>query len=329
VAVAVATVALKMWPHAPLEARVPLSAGVWSADGELLRVTLSADDQYRLWVPLDQIAPVLVDAVLLKEDRWFTWHPGVNPVSLARAAARTYVGGERQGGSTLTMQLARLLYRLNTRTALGKLRQVSLALWLERRYSKRELLEAYLNLAPFGGNIQGVGAASRIYFGKAPDRLTLGEALTLAVPAPSNRAGPAASEAELLAVRSALGREWLATHPKGRGVLPDAADADRRQADLPIVTRPAFGLPRHAPHFVDAVLAGARGRTGHIGTTLDAGLQRLLEGIALLAERGDTGVRTPRACWWTRDMSVSLGRSATTGTPTASQRCWPGDPRSR
>ena len=63
----------------------------------------------------------------------------------------------------------------------GKLRQIAAALWLEARYSKRELLEAYLNLAPFGGNIQGVGAASRIYFGKAPDRVTLGEALTLAV----------------------------------------------------------------------------------------------------------------------------------------------------
>ena len=79
------------------------------------------------------------------------------------------------------MQLARLAYRLNTKTPAGKLRQIGAALWLEARYSKRELLEAYLNVVPFGGNIQGVGAASRIYFGKAPDRVSLGEALTLAV----------------------------------------------------------------------------------------------------------------------------------------------------
>src|SRR5688572_1099655 len=183
-------VALRLWPHASLEARVSRSTGVWSADGQVLRVTLAADEQYRLWVPLEEIAPVLVEAVLLKEDRWFYWHPGVNPMALTRAAARTY-RGNRQGGSTLTMQLARLLYRLNTKTVPGKARQVAAALWLERRYSKHDLLEAYLNLAPFGGNIEGVGAASRIYFGKSPDRLTLGEALTLAVvpQSPTHRGG--------------------------------------------------------------------------------------------------------------------------------------------
>src|SRR4029079_19574875 len=104
IAVAAALLVLvRWWPHAPLAQRFPASTGVWSADGELLRVTLSADDQYRLWVPLDQIAPALVDAVLLKEDRWFYWHPGVNPAALVRAAVRTF-GGEHQGGSTLTMQ---------------------------------------------------------------------------------------------------------------------------------------------------------------------------------------------------------------------------------
>src|SRR5258705_10122007 len=98
------------------------------------------------------------------------------------------------------MQLARLMNRLNTRTAAGKIRQVGAALWLEARYSKRELLEAYLNLVPFGGNIQGVGAASRIYFGKPPDRLSLGEALTLAVipQSPADRAGRNLLEAELI-----------------------------------------------------------------------------------------------------------------------------------
>src|SRR5258705_10261393 len=108
------------------------------------------------------------------------------------------------------MQLARLMNRLNTRTAAGKVRQVGTALWLEARYSKRELLEAYLNVVPFGGNIQGVGAASRIYFGKSPDSLTLAEALTLAVipQRPADRAGRSVSEAQLLTARSDLGRMW-------------------------------------------------------------------------------------------------------------------------
>ena len=128
------------------------STSIWSADGELLRATLASDDQYRLWTPLDEMAPALVDAFRFKEDRWFYWHPGINPVSLLRAAGSNWRGRGRQGASTLTMQLARLLYHLNTRTISGKLKQSAAALWLEARYSKRSILEAYLNLAPFGGN---------------------------------------------------------------------------------------------------------------------------------------------------------------------------------
>jgi penicillin-binding protein 1C len=147
---------LRVWPHRPLAERIPLSTGVWSADGELLRVTLAADDQYRVWTPLSEVSPDLVEAFLLKEDRWFYWHTGVNPISLVRAGFKTYRGSGRQGGSTLTMQLARLLLHFNTKTLAGKLRQIGAALWLEARYSKWELLEAYLNIAPFGGNIQGI-----------------------------------------------------------------------------------------------------------------------------------------------------------------------------
>lgn len=295
-------VLLRIWPHAPLRQRFSVSTGVWSADGELLRVTRSADDQYRLWTPLSQVSPALVEAFLLKEDRWFHWHPGVNPIALVRAAFRTYAGGERQGGSTLTMQLARLAYHLNTRTAAGKARQVGTALWLEARYSKRELLEAYLNVVPFGGNIQGVGAASRIYFGKPPDRVTLGEALTLAVipQRPASRAGRAMSETSLLAARARLGSLWLARH---------ANDADdRRQIDLPIVARPQYAMPWQAPHFVDALLADHTPRAdGRIDTTIDARLQRVVE---LQIERhlkryGDVGMRNAAALLVdARDMSV-------------------------
>src|SRR5207248_2052006 len=138
IAVALLTAALltlRLWPHERLRQRFPLSTGVWSADGELLRVTRSSDDQYRLWVPLAHASPDLVEAFLLKEDRWFYLNVGVNPFSLARAALRTYRGGERQGGSTVTMQLARMTYRLNTKTPAGKLRQIGAALWLEARMS--------------------------------------------------------------------------------------------------------------------------------------------------------------------------------------------------
>src|SRR5947207_1682108 len=99
--------ALRLRPHRSLSDCFPLSTGVWSADGELLRVTLASDDQYRLWTPLSEISPTVVEAFLLKEDRWFYWHPGVNPVSLARAGFETYRGVGHQGGSTLTMQVVR------------------------------------------------------------------------------------------------------------------------------------------------------------------------------------------------------------------------------
>ena len=260
-----ALAALRLWPHAPLSRRVPLSTAVWSADGELLRVTLAADDQYRLWTPLDEMPRALVDAFLLKEDRWFYWHAGVNPLALMRAASRSYLThGGRQGGSTLTMQLARLLFHLRTRTPAGKLRQAGWALWLEARYSKRELLEAYLNVAPFGSNIQGVGAASRIYFGKAAGRLTPGEALTLAVipQHPASRAGHTLHEAGLEKARMQLAAQWSARYGAENVGLVETVPGT---------------LPNLAPHFTDALLGERSGRSGRIDTTLDAELQRLLE----------------------------------------------------
>lgn len=300
-ALAAALVVVRACPRALLRQRVPASTDVWSADGELLRVTRTSDDQYRLWLPLSGVSPTLVEAFLLKEDAWFYWHPGVNPVAFARAAFRTYAGGARQGGSTLTMQLARIVYRLNTKTVAGKLRQALAALWLEARYSKRELLETYLNVVPFGGNIQGVGAASRVYFGKAANRVTLGEALTLAVipQRPASRAGRTAPEEGVLAARARLGARWLAVHG-------GSAD-DRRQVELPIVARPAVALPWQAPHFVDAVLAGRPARGGRVNTTLDAGLQRLVEQQIqrYVTHRGDVGIRNAAALLVdSRDMSV-------------------------
>ncbi|NZA24757.1 transglycosylase domain-containing protein, partial [Luteimonas sp. SJ-92] len=176
-----ALLAVRLLPHPPLSQGVPQSLAVLDREGGLLRLVLAGDQRYRLWLPLEEMEPALVQATLLHEDAWFHAHPGVNPASLARAAWSTYTGGPRIGGSTLTMQLARLRWRLDTRTPGGKLVQIARALQLEARYSKRELLEAYLNLAPYGGNIEGVGAASLIYFGKPASALTLSEALTLAV----------------------------------------------------------------------------------------------------------------------------------------------------
>src|SRR5437016_12381934 len=150
-------------------------------NGKLLRVTLSADQKFRIWTPMREISPALIDATLRFEDKYYRRHPGVNPVALLRSALNLRAGGAQSGASTITMQLARLRYHLCTRTLGGKFVQIIRALELERHYSKADILEAYLNLAPYGRNIEGIGAASQIYFGKAPAHLTAPEAVALTV----------------------------------------------------------------------------------------------------------------------------------------------------
>ena len=297
-----ALVTLRVWPRPPLSAQIPSSAAVLDKEGRLLRLTVAADQQYRLWTPLEQVSPEFVAALLLHEDRHFYWHPGVNPSSLARAALATYTGGTRQGGSTLTMQLARLLYGLNTRTPSGKLRQMVLAVGLEMRYSKRQLLEAHINLIPFGSNVQGIGAASLIYFGKQPNRLALNEALTLVlVPqAPTSRKPRRESEpAQLTAARSRLYVQWLAAHPDAR----DQAES----MSIPLHYRSPGALPFAAPHFTTAILAQNTDST-IVRTTLDLRQQQTVDRVlqnyvreqsrlgihnaaALLVDSRDSGVR--------------------------------------
>jgi len=270
VIVGLAAAGLRLLPHRPLSSYVRDSTGVYAANGELLRLTLAPDDQYRLWTSLQQVSPEYLQALLLHEDRHFRWHAGVNPVALVRAAIRTGSGGVRQGGSTITMQLARLLYRLNTRTITGKLRQSAYATWLELRYSKDEILEAYVNLAPFGRNVQGVEAASRIYFGKPASTLTFAEALALAVipQAPRSRGTPGAESPSLRASRLQLVDAWAHQYP-----TPSQAIA---AASRPLQIRGLRQLPFEAPHLVDAVLADHPG-IAQIQTSLDPPLQRLLE----------------------------------------------------
>src|SRR4051812_15649915 len=155
-------------PKPPLLDGISFSQCVRDHNGKLLRVTLSSDQKFRIWTPLEKISPDLIDATLRYEDKYYARHPGVNPIALARGTADLLrFHRATTGGSTITMQLARLHFRLHTRTISGKLEQIMRALELERHYSKNQILEAYLNLAPYGRNLEGIGAASEIYFDKA------------------------------------------------------------------------------------------------------------------------------------------------------------------
>ena len=289
-------VGLRLLPAAPLGANIPLSRLVLAADGSVLRLTLAGDGQYRLWTPLEEIAASTTAAILLKEDRFFYWHPGINPLALLRAAWSTYGRGERLGGSTLTMQLARRLFRLNTRTLPGKIRQIGLALWLEARYGKRELLEAYCNFAPMGGNIEGVGAAARIYFGKTAGSLSLAESLALAV-MPQNPAKRGHFDTEQQQARRRLAAAWHEYYPhEPKSTLLLDQDISRH-------ARPPFA----APHLTDHLLHRFSGEPA-IATTLDPRLQGLIErllrqyvnehrsrglvnGAVLLVDRRDMSVK--------------------------------------
>lgn len=280
----VALLVLRQFPPPPLSAGLDSSVAVLDAEGRLLRLTLTADGRYRQWVPLQAIDPQLVEAVLLYEDAWFRHHPGVNPVSLVRGAWSSHVSRRATvGGSTITMQLARLRGGLHTRTARGKLRQIGHALWLELRHPKDEILEAYLNLAPYGGNIEGVAAASRIYFDKPPSALSLPESLTLAVmPQSPTRRGRLAWDGDgggdsfaghgLRSARARAFERWSDRH--------GADEQTRALMELPLRLRSPRALPFLAPHFSDRALVelAVRGeRPGERATTLDLRLQQLVE----------------------------------------------------
>lgn len=281
----------RLLPKAPLAATVPSSRSVLAAGGELLRLTLAADEQYRLWTPLADIAPSMQEAIQLYEDRWFYWHPGVNPWALARAALTTVTGSRRIGGSTITMQVARRVYHIDSRSIAGKLQQAAAAVWLELRYGKREILEAYLNLAPFGGNIEGIGTASLVYLRKPADQLNIPEALNLAVIPQNPRKRltdpDGGQSAELVEARRMLAQRWVDKHPDESRFAEDAA--------LQIPFRSRASLPFRAPHLVDSLLRQRSERV--LNASIDLPIQSVLERVLgeYVKSRADIGIANAAA----------------------------------
>lgn len=151
-----------------------------SRKGRLLRLTTNSKDYYQVWFEQDHFPKALKEAILELEDRYFYRHPGVNPFALLNVVHEKLFQGKRlRGASTISMQLARIVYGLHTRTILGKLKQMSLAFYLEASLSKDQILQAFLNLAPMGRNINGFGTASLIYFDRPLDQLSAQELLLL------------------------------------------------------------------------------------------------------------------------------------------------------
>lgn len=181
----------RLFPPPLQRIAAPGSTLVLARDGSPLRAYADRDGVWRYRVRLADVSPTYLAALLHFEDRWYFRHPGVNPASLLRAMAQAFSSGRViSGGSTLTMQVARMLEPI-PRTPLGKLKQAWRALQLEWRYSKSEILEMYVNLAPFGGAIEGVQAASHAYLGKSAANLSDAEAaLLVALPQSPSRLRP-------------------------------------------------------------------------------------------------------------------------------------------
>src|SRR5437867_1243260 len=251
-------------PKPPLLEGMSFSQCVRDRNGKLLRVTLSADQKFRIWTPMREISPALIDATLRFEDKYYRHHPGVNPVALLRSALNLRPGHAHNGASTITMQLARLRYHLRTRALSGKLVQILRALELERHYSKAEILEAYLNLAPYGRNIEGVGAASQIYFGKTAAHLTRPESISLSVIPQSPTRRALLVDLDNGSLDSAQSN-WY-----------DRAKIDRQFSARLFSARARSERRFLAPHFVHQVLATEKGRD-EIVTTLDLAKQQLIE----------------------------------------------------
>jgi len=165
----------------PLRINQDYSTVITDADSTIMRAYLSKDDKWRMYTEPDEITPALKKAIIFKEDKYFYYHFGVNPVSVFRAMVNNLTSGRRtSGASTISMQVARLL-EPKKRTYLNKLIEIFRATQLEWHYSKNEILQMYLNLVPFGGNIEGVKAAAMIYLNKMPDQLSIGEIAALSI----------------------------------------------------------------------------------------------------------------------------------------------------
>ncbi|MYM55535.1 penicillin-binding protein 1C [Thalassovita mangrovi] len=258
---------------------VDTSAEARDRNGVLLRAYTVADGLWRLPVARGGVDDGYIAMLLAYEDKRFWTHRGIDPRALARAGAQALWNGRIvSGGSTLTMQVARLLEDGSTGSWAGKLRQMRVALALERRVGKGAILDLYLQLAPFGGNIEGVRAASLSYFGKEPGRLTPAEAaLLVALPQSPEARRP---DRHPQAAEAARGR--VLARVQQAGVL-GAEDVAAAVYDPVPRTRRAF--PALAAHAADHARALLPDR-GRIDLTLDATLQAGLEELADLSLRG-------------------------------------------
>ncbi|MGR3615541.1 MAG: penicillin-binding protein 1C [Paracoccaceae bacterium] len=246
------------------------SVEVRDRGGTLLRAYPVSDGIMRMATLPVQVDPLFVDMLLRYEDKRFRNHAGVDPLALGRATMQALWNGRTvSGGSTLTMQVARLLEDGSTGRWAGKFRQIRVALALERRLSKDEILGLYLTHAPYGGNLEGLRAASFAWFGKEPKRLTPAQAaLLVALPQSPERRRP-----DRFVETATQARDRVLARMAVQGVIAGSDHQAALRDSVPSMLRP---FPRLSPHLADRMRQEHPG-AARIGLTLNAGTQAQLE----------------------------------------------------
>ena len=264
-------IANRLFPLPVEKLHQPPSTIVLDRHGEWLRAFIASDESWHIPEPsLDEISPQLRTAVLTYEDRWFYRHFGINPFSIVQAAIDNIKAGKIvRGGSTITMQVARMM-EPKARTVPNKLIEMFRALQLELAYSKDEILTLYFNMAPYGGNIVGSAAASRIYFNKPQNRLNLGEAALLAA-IPNS---PTYLRPDVYPENARVARKKVLRQMRKFGKI-DASELQEAASDsIPTVRYP---MPFKAPHLTRLL---AKTESGHrIYSTIDSDIQELSERV--------------------------------------------------
>ena len=249
----------------------PYAVVVLARDGTALRAFPDHAHVWRHPVTLQQVSPYYTEALIAYEDKWFRWHAGVNPFALLRATGQWLWNGRVvSGGSTLTMQVARMLDP-TPRSVRGKLRQIARAFQLEMHYSKNEILTLYLNYAPMGGVLEGVEAASRAYLYKPAQRLTHAEAALLAVLPQA----PSLLRPDRYPQRARSARDKVLQRMQGRWSPSVVADALTEP-----VTAQQLRAPLLAPLLAERMRKSLR-ETIRIDTTIDPAAQAILESLLL------------------------------------------------
>ena len=263
---------------APLGKNLEFSATVLDREGRLLRAYATSEGRWRLPATAADVDPRFFDVLFAYEDKRFRSHHGVDPLALMRAAFQLVSTGHiESGGSTLTMQVARLLEPRTNRTFTAKLRQIVRAIEIERVLSKDQVLSLYLELAPYGGNIEGIRAASLAYFGKEPSKLSLGDtALLVALPQSPELRRPDRSPDVARAARDRVLDRFAAT-----GIVPADEIALARTEPVP---SGRYAMPMLAPHAADRAVAKSP-ELGEYRLSIDAAVQRNLEQLARERER--------------------------------------------